>query len=176
MAFSRAAPATTPSEPSPSPPRRWRIFTRNLPKSASGLYNRRGEGWGRGLRTKTWPFPEPPRQRHPLNPPPHLHAGGASSPEISLKARQACTTVGGRDGEGACAPKHSLFQSRPGGAGCLLSTCRCLLPLNFHPSECCFSQHHSPLRFTFPHLTRSRTMVFLPPQKVRLWDSGGSPV
>ncbi len=70
---------------------------------------------GPGLITSCkWPFPRKTRR--------------AGSEERVFLFMFWCASEG--------APKHSLFQSRTGDAGCLLSTCCCLLPLNFHPSEC----------------------------------------
>jgi len=74
------------------------------------------------------------------------------------------------------APKHGLFQSRPGGAGCLLSTCRCLLPLNFHLSGCrpgmafCPENRPPKVRRTFYSYNRRFKRTHLKASRLSLQD------
>jgi len=136
IAFSRAALATLSS---PSFPHRAVVMQKPDPRSRVFVGVLREEGvrgrmranrqrptiyfhpsgcrprHGPGLITSCkWPFPRKTRR--------------AGSEERVFLFMFWCASEG--------APKHSLFQSRTGDAGCLLSTCCCLLPLNFHPSEC----------------------------------------
>ncbi len=101
-----------------------------------------------------WPFPEPPRRRSlPPLPPASLAAipCNASSRIASLLNHK--TWERGPGGEGQTR-KHGLFQSRPDGAGSLLSTCCCPL------AAVCFL-------WPFPESSRRRPFPKNPP-KARL--------